>query len=236
MISILIPVYNEEGIIGSTLERLHSYLSSKSLQHEIIVASNGSTDKTVEIVEALAQSQAHIKLVKIEQRSVGLAFSQAAQAAKGDLLISLDADLSSELTFIDYAVSLFPFYDMLVGSKTMGTQRRNPVRVIGSQIYILFTQLFFDLTISDYSLGSKAYRREAILPALSHIDSWTGYVFEVCLYLKLRGKRVLQVGVDCDDKRKSRFNLWHEGFYRYLHLFKQYRRLKDESCWLNPKK
>lgn len=235
MISLIIPAYNEQETIASSIDKLSQYLKPRNLEYELIIAANGCTDGTVKIVSELMRANANLKLIEIGQRSVGQAFAQAVQQARGELIISLDADLSSDLVFIEYAVNLFPFFDMLVGSKTMGTQRRTLLRMLGSQCYILFAQWLFDLSISDYSLGSKAYRRSTILPALKYIDAWTGYVFELCLYLKLRTRRLLQVGIDCEDNRKSRFSLLHEGYYRYLHLFKQHQRLKDPTCWLNPR-
>jgi len=114
----------------------------------------------------------------------------------------------------------------------MGSQRRSFVRVLGSQLYIGLTNLLFDLTVSDYSIGSKAFRRSSILPALEHIDAWTGHMFELSIYLKQRGKRIIQVGIDCDDRRKSHFNLIHEGLFRYWHLYRCRRELKKQGSWL----
>src|SRR5690606_19461410 len=139
---------------------------------------------------------------------------------------------SIELNFLDYAADLLKFADMVAGSKTMGRQRRGLIRVLGSQLYILFTLALFDLTLSDYSMGAKAFRRESILEALPHLDDWTGYVFELALFLKNRGRKIIQIGVDCEDTRKSRFNLIHEGFYRYRHLFFTHRRSRMPGSWL----
>ena len=120
---------------------------------------------------------------------------------------------------------------MVVGSKSMGSQKRSFIRVLGSQLYILFTQMLFGLSLSDYSIGSKGYRKKAIASALPHMDSWTGYVFELCLFLNQRKAKIIQVGIDCDDNRRSHFNIFHEGFYRYWHLFKCWRLLQKRNSW-----
>jgi hypothetical protein len=126
--------------------------------------------------------------------------------------------------------------EMVIGSKTFGSQRRTPLRILGSQLYVMFTQLFFGLAITDFSMGAKAFRRSAIRPALQFTDRWTGYVLELALFLNHRGRRIIQLGVDCNDTRKSRFSLLHEGLYRYSHLWRCFKKMKDPASWYNQVK
>jgi hypothetical protein len=51
------------------------------------------------------------------------------------------------------------------------------------------------------------------------------------LYFRIHNRRVVQIGVDCEDRRKSRFNLFHEGFYRYSHLYHCFKELRNRSSW-----
>jgi len=232
MYSIFIPVYNEEEIIERNALRVHDYVSDLGLEHEILVVSNGSTDETVNICSRMEKEHSWFRSFSLEAKGPGLAFAKGVREAKGESIVTLDADLSSELTFLEFARDLLPHADMVVGSKTMGSQRRGPVRVIGSQMYILFTQILFNLTISDYSLGAKAYRKERVLPLLDNIDPWTGYVFEICAHIQRTGGRIIQVGIECDDTRASRFNLLHEGLYRYKHLFQTFKKIRNSGDWL----
>lgn len=232
MLSILIPVYNEEALLEQSVQRIHRHLEASGIAHEVLVTSNGSTDRTAAIGGQLAASHSWFRFFDLRERSVGKAFVNGVQNARGEYIVCVDIDLSIELNFLDYAADLLKFADMVAGSKTMGRQRRGLIRVLGSQLYILFTLALFDLTLSDYSMGAKAFRRESILEALPHLDDWTGYVFELALFLKNRGRKIIQIGVDCEDTRKSRFNLIHEGFYRYRHLFLTHRRSRMPGSWL----
>jgi len=232
MYSILIPVFNEEEILETNVLRVHRYADKLGLNHELVVVSNGSTDSTVEIGNRMVEEHDWFQFYKLEEKGPGLAFSKGVKEAKGEFIVTLDADLSSELTFLEFARDLLVHAEVVVGSKTMGSQRRGPIRVIGSQTYILFTQIFFNLTISDYSLGAKAYRKESILPLLGGLDSWTGYVFEICAFIQNSGGRIIQVGIECEDTRASRFNLLHEGIYRYKHLFRTYKKIRNSAKWL----
>ena len=230
-VSVLIPVYNEQDILEASAEKVHAFLEQRGIAHEVLVVSNGSTDRTNEIGRTLAARCGWFRFCELAERGVGRAFSHAVKNARGEFLISLDVDLSFDLRFVDYAVDLLKHADMVVGSKTLGRQRRSLLRVIASQSYILCAQLFFDLTVSDYSIGCKAYRRAAILPVIDNLDLWTGYVFELCLYMRRQGKSVVQVGVDCDDRRRSHFSLLHEGWYRYRHLYRCGRVLRSPGNW-----
>lgn len=231
MISVVIPVYNEAELLERSVRSVNEYLKTRGIEHEVIVVSNGSTDTTAAIARELAEKNSWLRFFELPARGPGAAFVAGVREARGEIIVSLDADLSSELRFLDFANDLLKYADMVVGSKTLGRQRRSAVRVIGSQLYLLFTYLLFDLTISDYSIGCKAYRRDAIQAALPHLDSWTGYVFELCLFLNVRGKKILQVGIECDDRRKSRFNLIHEAFHRYTHLYRCRRLLSRPNSW-----
>lgn len=232
MISLLIPVYNEEGILRNSIARLQEWLSARGTAFEVIVVDNGSTDRTESICRELQTQFPWFRYFQIPERSVGKAFAKGVREARYPFVISMDADLSVDLTFIQHAQSLLHHCDMVVGSKTLGKQNRSIVRVLGSQAYLFVTQILFQMTITDFSMGAKAYRRDLILPILDEIDDWTAYVFEICVWLIHNQKTVLQIGVSCDDKRKSRFNIWHEGFYRYRNLYRVWRELKDPHSWL----
>ncbi len=233
MLSILIPVYNEEEILESSVTAVHEYLVARGIEHEIVVASNGSTDNTEQIGRSLGDKYSWFRFFHMGERGVGRAFCYAAEKARGEILISLDIDLPADLKFIDYSVDLLKYCDMVVGSKTMGDQRRRLSRILGSVLYILFAQILFRLTISDYAPSTKAFRKSAVLPLIQHLDSWTGYVFELCVYFKLHDRRIVQIGVDCKDFRKSKFNLIHEGLFRYWHLFRCWRLVKNRNSWIH---
>ncbi len=224
LLTVFFPLYNEQDILEQTIRMTHDYLEQRSIDHEIIAVDNGSVDQTADIGRRLSAHYPWFRFDSLPQRGAGRAFAHGVRQAKGSIFIALDADLSSDLIFIDYALDLLKYSEMVVGSKTMGDQRRTAVRIFGSQLYILCTQLLLNLTISDYSIGSKAYQRAEIIEYMDRLDSWTGHTLELAVYLKKRGKRIVQIGINCDDKRKSHFNLLHEGWYRYLHLFKVWRK------------
>jgi glycosyltransferase AglD len=234
MISIVIPVYNEELILKDSIHRLAEWLKLRATPFEVICVDNGpSSDRTEEIGRQLEREFNWFRFLTVQEKSVGKAFAKGVREAKFNYIISLDADLSTDLIFIQYAESLLKYSAMVVGSKTLGHQKRSVVRILGSQLYLVVTQVLFKMTITDFSMGAKAYRKEVILPILDSIDHWTAYVFEICVWLIENKKTVLQIGVTCDDQRKSHFNIWHEGLYRYGNLVRVWRELKDANSWFH---
>lgn len=232
MLSVLIPVYNEEAILRDSALKVHEYLEREGIEHEILVTDNGSTDRTSEIGQGLEREFSWLRFFSLKERGPGLAFRHAVREAKSENLVCLDADLSSNLSFVSYSDNLLKHASMVIGSKTFGSQHRSGLRIFASQFYILCSQLLFDLSLSDYSIGCKAFRRAAILPCLDLIDPWTGYVFEIALYLRCKHEPIIQVSVDCDDKRHSHFNLLHEGLHRFRHLYICWKRTRDPKSWL----
>ncbi len=231
MISIVIPVLNEELILRDSVDKLAQWFRFRTDPYEVIIVDNGSTDKTWQIAQELSQEYPWFKAVQIPMKSVGRAFAAGVKKAQYQNIISLDCDLSTDLNFIHFAEGLLKYSAMVVGSKTLGQQKRSWFRILGSQTYLIFTQVLFQMTLTDFSMGAKAYKKEEILPILDKIDFWTAYVFEICVWLTLNQRPILQVGVTCNDTRKSRFNLLHEGFYRYSNLFKVKRRIQNPSDW-----
>lgn len=232
MISIIIPVYNEAPILKDSLERLEAWLNTFYREaFEVLVVENGSTDATWSLACDLAKEKNWLVPIQISQRSVGRAFAEGVKRAQFEKIISLDCDLSTDLNFINIAKDLLQYSSMVVGSKTLGQQKRSLLRIFGSQLYLVITQILFQMTLTDFSMGAKAYRKSILLPIVDFIDDWTAYVFEICVWLTLQKEPILQIGVSCVDERDSHFNLWHEGFYRYSNLVKVRRKIKDPKSW-----
>lgn len=107
-LSVIIPARNEEKHIRNTATEVYRYLSGRSIDHEIIVVSNGSTDKTDEIVEDMGSTMPTIKLLKTNQGGKGYAVKQGMLAAQGDFRLFMDAD---NATTIDHIEKMMPYFD-----------------------------------------------------------------------------------------------------------------------------
>ncbi|MCD4783660.1 MAG: glycosyltransferase family 2 protein [Candidatus Eremiobacteraeota bacterium] len=97
-ISVVIPAYNEEKRIGSTLDGIIEYFGGKNKSMEIIVVDDGSTDETAKIVNEYAEKHSFIHLIKKEKNEgKALAVKDGVLSAKGEFILFSDADLSTPI-------------------------------------------------------------------------------------------------------------------------------------------
>lgn len=213
-----IPVYNEQELMEPNTLRLLEFLGSLQAPFEIIIGSNGSTDRTAALGEKLASRFPDVHFFHVPERGVGRAFRRFVREARYDILISLDMDLSIDLGFIARALELMEQYDIVVGSKHMGSQKRSAVRVAASTLFVTCARWLLSLDYADYSIAAKAFRRSLLQHYEYLIGSGTAYVIDMVYYISRDGGRVIQIPVDCEDRRRSKFNLIHEGFYKFYNL------------------
>ena len=226
-LTIIIPVYNEEEILSANLSRLMTYLDGIGGPFEIILVSNGSTDRTVDLAQQAQSSDPRVQAMALERRGVGRAFKTAARHATLEYLVSVDMDLSIDLTFIEEARRLLARNDLVIGSKQTGSQRRSWVRHLASAIFIWCARRLLGVTVTDYSIGAKAYRRQWVMPYLDRLDDDTAYVLQLVAWGRRGGARITEIPVWCEDLRRSRFNLLHEGVHKFSSLF---------FVWLNHRR
>lgn len=218
--TIIIPVYNEESIIVKNTEKLISFLKKNKITYEIIICNNGSTDNTLKLAKQLEKKHENIKVISVPEKGVGTVFKKAVKLVKYDNIISVDMDLSTDLNFIFTSIHLLKNYDIVVGSKKMGSQKRSVLRKIPSTIFIFLVKLLLNLPYKDYSMAAKAYKKEAIIKHIDKVDYGTSYVIDLIYFAKRDKRRIMEIPVKCIDKRKSKFNLLHESLYRLKNLIK----------------
>lgn len=219
--SVFIPVYNEQDILIPNTERLISHLDRYGVDYEIIIGSNGSNDSTPNLGKMLSDRHTRISFFHIKEKGVGDAFRQGIGMARYDAVVSLDMDLSINLSFIGEALEFLEAnHDMIIGSKKAGDERRSMFRRLGSDLFILTARVLLGLPFEDYSIGAKAYKRDLVLEYGYRIDAGTSYVLNI-VYLAFRDKKkVIEIPVSCEDYRESKFNIIYEGLYRFYQLFR----------------
>jgi len=218
-ISVLIPVYNEEKILGQNTKKLINFLKKRNVEFEILICSNGSTDSTVKKGKQLEKRFGEkVKFFSLPERGVGHAFKKNVLEARYNNLISVDMDLSVDLSFIERSTELLKEYDIIIGSKQVGKQRRSLMRIIMSSTFILLTRVLLGIDYTDYSMAAKAFKRKIIMKHLDKITSGSSYVINMIYLAKRDGYKIKEIPVLCEDKRQSKFNLFHEVFHRFSNL------------------
>lgn len=114
-VSIIIPTYNEEKVIGKCITSLQQQ-SFKDF--EIIVVNDGSTDKTFDILSDSTIQNSQFKILKQDHRGPGVARNLGAESANGNILVFVDSDMTFERDFIEKLVA------PIIQGKTSGTWSR----------------------------------------------------------------------------------------------------------------
>ena len=217
--SVFIPVYNEEMLITKNTAQLIDYLNTLQTAHEIIIVSNGSTDRTPELGQELQRAYQNVRFFHLDEKGPGTALQKGITLAKYDNIISVDMDLTVDLEFIRMADRLLADYDLVVGSKRMSAQKRSLIRKIASSLFIFCAMILLGLSFDDYSLAAKAYKRKVLEGCQGKIRGGTFYVVEALYYATTNRLPIVQIPAACHDTRTSKFNLIHEGIYRFGNLF-----------------
>ena len=219
-LTVFVPVFNEEGLLTGNTMRLHKHLESLEIPYEIIIGSNGSTDRTVRIAGELCQQYPEVRFFHLAEKGVGRAFKEGVKIAGYGRIVTVDMDLSIKLDFISEAYWLLDRYDMVIGSKITGTQKRAWIRRLASIFFIRLAKVLLRINFHDYSIAAKGYRKALVEKYLPFLDDKTFYVVEITCRAYQDGKTLREIPVECEDRRESRFNLLHEGVYKFYNLFR----------------
>lgn len=214
-LSVIIPAYNEEKNIEKTVRSVFNYLQSKNIEHEIIVVTDGSRDKTNDIVRLLETDISTLELMEYEHnKGKGFAVKNAMLRAKGDLRLFTDADNS---TPIEHLEKFFPYitegYDVVMGSIAVAGHKvatgSEPLwrRVFG-KMGNLFIQIMAVPGIHDTQRGFKLFTAEAAEKIFSKltINKWGFDVEALALARKFKYK-MKEVPIDWRNDPDSRVGL-----------------------------
>src|SRR5258708_7346128 len=161
MISFVIPVFNEQESLDAFYTEFMSVLPSLTKVYEIIFVDDGSTDKSFIMLKVLAQKNTHIRVFSF-RRNLGKAeaLSFGFIKAKGDQIITLDADLQDKPSEIHKLLKRAnDGVEVVCGWRK--DRKDKPRMVVVSKISNLILQRMFELKIHDYNCGLKVYTKDA---------------------------------------------------------------------------
>ncbi len=202
-LSVIIPARNEGKNIKATIEDIYRYLSGRSMDHEIIVVVNGSTDKTADMVSGLFSAIPTLKLIKLTQGGKGFAVKEGMLKATGDYRLFTDAD---NATTIDHIEKMMPYFDQgygvvigsigIPGSKVASGSE--PLwRIILGKLGNLFIQIMAVPGIHDTQRGFKIVTAKAaqdIFPKIT-IARW-GFDIEMLALARKFGYKIKEAPVN----------------------------------------
>ncbi len=163
MLSVVIPAYNEEENVPILYEKLKKVLDSLGEDYEIIFVDDGSTDGTYQRLKQLAEKDSRLKVIRFK-RNYGqtAAMSAGFEHAKGDVIITLDADLQNDPEDIPILLEkLKEGYHVVSGWRK---DRKDPFlsRKLPSMVANWLISKITGVHLHDYGCTLKAYRAEMV--------------------------------------------------------------------------
>lgn len=219
-VSIVIPIYNEEAILHSSVVDLIDRLGELDWPYEIILAENGSRDATVSIAEELAQRFPQVRTFSLGEPNYGKALRRGILEANGEFVICDEIDLC-DTDFYRRAMALLETNEaeLVVGSKLLaGASDERPfVRHAGSVVMNTLLRVTLGFQGTD-THGLKAFRRAPLVEvARSCLVDKDLFASEFVIRAERVGVRVKEIPVRVLEKRPPS-----------IHLFKRVPRvLKD---------
>ena len=183
-ISVVIPLYNEEGSLRELHRELRSTLGRMGVRYDYWFIDDGSTDGSFQVLKDLRRTDPRVKIIRF-RRNYGksAALSTGFAHAQGDIVVTMDADLQDDPAEIPALKrKLDDGYDLVSGWKK---SRKDPLsKTIPSRLFNFVVRVMTGIRIHDFNCGLKAYRRDVIkavnvygelhryIPVLAH---WEGF-------------------------------------------------------------
>ena len=203
-LSVIIPVYNEESTIAEVIRRV-SNINIEGVDKEIIVADDGSTDRTSSII---ANTQRNESIIKVHTSLINLGKGAAVrfglEYATGDVIIIQDADL--ELNPEEYVKLLEPILnctaDVVYGSRFMNKNENIPIITrLANRFLTLLGNIIFSGGITDMETAYKVFR-SSVANQINLRSVGFEFDAEITAKILLAGNKIHEVPITYNPRSK----------------------------------
>jgi hypothetical protein len=161
VVSAVMPCLNEQETLGMCIEKAFRSFAELGVNGEVVVADNGSSDRSVEIARNLGA-----RVVHEQARGYGAALRKGIAESRGQIIVMADADDSYDWSNIAPLVrKVGEGYDLVMGNRFRGGIMRGAMptlhRYLGNPVLSLIARIAFRVHIGDFHCGMRAFTREA---------------------------------------------------------------------------
>jgi glycosyltransferase involved in cell wall biosynthesis len=215
-VSVVIPVHNEEGIIGDLVDRVIQTLTEMNRDWEVLVVDDGSQDRTQEILQGK-----NIKLIAHPYNiGNGAATKTGIRHAKGEIIITMDGDGQHDPRDIPRLLSSIGPYDMVVGSR-VNPFSYNKHRAIANRFYNLFASYVTHFPVKDLTSGFRAVKSNILKRYVYLLPNTFSYPTTLTLSLLRAGHSLKYESSQAFQRTgHSKIKLATDGFRFIMIIFK----------------
>lgn len=194
-LTILIPCLNEEKTIGTCIKKAKKFLIDNNVEGEILIADNGSTDKSKEISQELGA-----RIIDVQEKGYGNTLRKGSKTAKGKFTIMGDADDSYNfLEVMPILEKLRDGYDFVIGNRYKGKIEKGAMKFshkyIGTPIISFIGRAKYKVKIGDFNCGLRGYNTEKI----NNLNCKCGgmeYATEMIIRAKMKNLKIIEIPIN----------------------------------------
>ena len=216
-LAVIVPAFNEEERIGPTLERMHEYFSDKPYTWQIVVVSDGSSDKTVETVRAFASDHDGVSVVDSRpNRGKGYVVRRTMLETEAENLLFSDADLATPIEEIEKLMPALGSADIAIGSRPLKDSQleiRQPwYREMLGRVFNKAVQMIGIKGIQDTQCGFKVFKSAVAKDVFKRckLDGF-GFDFEALMVAKDLNYTIAEIPVRWRHQEGSKVVLMRDG-------------------------
>ncbi len=210
-LSVVIPVYNEASFVALAADDLCEGLEARELDYELILAENGSTDSTPQVLQRMSEANPRIRWFHSGTPNYGAALKRGILEARGKWVVCDEIDLC-DLSFYDAALPLLEAdrADMVIGSKAArgATDGRPLLRRLATRVHSKLLRLTLGFRGTD-THGLKAFYREQLVSVIrACVVDRDVFASELVIRAWRHGLRVMEIPVQLHEKREPSVHLF----------------------------
>jgi len=202
-LSIVLPTYNEKENIAILIPILERILKENRLKGEILVIDDSSPDGTAKEAKNLNKKYKNVKVIsRAKKEGIGVALKEGYNKSKGNIIISMDSDMSFDtLVMPDLIKKIREGYDLVVGYKVgyKAQTTKKSLQGIVSRLGNKFMSVISGVKVHDFTPNFRAIRREA-WKAINPREKTNVFLFEMILLAKHKGFKIGEVPVTFKDR------------------------------------
>ena len=227
-VSVIMPTYNEEDHVEKCFHRVVDAMKSYGQSFEVILEEDGSTDKTPQIFDRLAQEYPFVKALKFhEKMGKGFGIRKCFEEAKGEYVVLIDSDMEYPPEKIPDLLRCINGNDIVIGSRrnweNVQNGRTRTTRAILSLMYVVVVKSLFGVDfreLTDFQSGFKAFRRR-VIDSIQPITS-KGFEIDTEIIIKAlrKGYKVGFIPITYTYKGSSKVNVVSDSLNMFISLLK----------------
>ncbi len=225
LLSIVVPLYNEEKRLANGFDAIYSYIKEKPYTCEIILVNDGSTDKTYEMLNDIKNHCANVCIINNKcNMGKGSAVKNGVLSAKGDIILFTDIDLSVPISYIDdFAARIQEGYDAAIGSRRVKgsiiATHQSFIREFMGIGFTFISNMLLDTDFSDHTCGMKAFKKNAayVLFNCQKIERWA-FDSEILFLSKKIRLKVIEVPVLWRDMPGTKVKMFRDAVRSFIDI------------------